>query len=1526
MKQDDTPRTFGYLKDQPESETLDFTTSHALIIGINDYQNGIPPLRTAINDATRLAKMLEQDFGYQVRLLTESVTQETLRKVLQHDLPQTVGENDRVLFYFAGHGVALDGDDGPAGYVIPEDAQRENRDSFMAMRELHDALIALPCRHLLAIFDCCFAGAFRWSAIRDLAWMPKEIHQERYLRYIRDPAWQVLTSAAYDQQALDVAGGMALGMRDEQQNHSPFALALFQALKGDGDIIPKEGGDGLITASELYLYLRDQVENYNEELNLRQTPGLWPLRKHDKGEYLFQMPEYDFNKLKHAPELTTDNNPYRGLHPFEEKHKNLFFGRTAQIEALAEQVQNHMLTVVVGASGTGKSSLVKAGLLPYLRTQSPTAQDDADSQAQWHILPTLRPAENPAVELRKLLLRESIFTVGKAISINTQLQNWREQHPNIRLLLVIDQLEELITLCRDEKRRNEFVALLQPLIDQPNIHLVFTLRADFEPQVAKYFQTAQWNPARFTAKPMTQDELREVIEGPARERVLYFEPSELVDKLINEVIQTPGALPLLSFTLSELYIRYLECHANNRALSEEDYQQLGGVIGSLRHRANTEYEALDTAHQATMKRIMLRMIAVEGGELARRRVPRDELIYADEAENRRVEHVLNRLVGARLLVSDEGGYIEPAHDALVRAWDALENWYDAQERVLSLSLQRSLTQVAREWDAADDKNKTGLLWNNNPNLLQLEPLLVKEDVQKNHLNRCEQEFVSQSVTLRQRRQRQFWGSVTAVFVTLIVMLIIGLRLLSVANLNERIAASRELAKTSENLLQDNPELSLLIAIEAGNKAVTFEANKALRENINRYPQYLNLTNQETSDAVCAAAKPDGTLAAVGYENGSVEIWNTQNLWHEKQKQSVALLSNSNNVAVQSLSFLPNTQYLLRNASNVLDVWDLSAPKTPQQVLQINGKGTVGTHGKYLAVLGENHAPVIYSTFSWEKRLLPVEGKVLNVAFASLAENLVTVTQNRIFIWTLEHIQQPLSQIEGQFDTSILAVSPMGDMIAITTAFQSSWNWQLWRKNEEGSWTQTLSENMEDYSGGIDRIEFSHDGKHLAVSSWRRFQVWNMESEKPVQRIGHQFSLEESGMDEWSSIDFTANDQSVLVENHDSEALLVNIRTGTILRRLPTLNQRMIQGFAVADKQDWAIIVSRGGARIYDTFVEEFRYLATFSGSPDFGPPILDLSPSGHYVAYPENGTIEIYKTADWKKLGKKNSPILGLHAQFATTGNKLLVQENANTLAVYSIPDFAMMDKIVIADGIGDESYFDLDRQGHTLSLWEENGRGRVFSTTTKRWLWDSQDDLSEVYTVALDPNGEFVAAVGETPNTTDEVVMLWNLSKAEKRKLEWPQKAGEWIYKLSFAPDYGSLLLIADKGAIYYNLESSTYSAPFLPQTQTLENEGTGILHWSAQQLILARSYRDNSLWDVENVQLLSILGDNLPNFEVKGIGWSPDTQTVRILQCLNDGGHRHHFFLRTYPVGMEALLAEAKRRTSRPLTPTERQRFHLD
>jgi Caspase domain len=344
---------------------LEFSNNLAVVIGINQYGNGISLLKTPINDVRAIAQILEQKHRYQVmQFLDQQATLQALQQLLHEQLPKHIQPDSRLLFYFAGHGIALNGDDGPQGYLIPQDAKLGDVKTYLPMTELQAALSDLPCRHFLGILDCCFAGAFRWSSTRKLELAEQGIvHKERFDRFITDPAWQVITSAAYDQTALD---SLTLGTeRGQIGDHSPFAAALIEALSaGKADVYPpanpqrnQPAGDGVTTATDLYIYLRDRIEPVTDGIRHRQTPGLWPLKKHDKGEYIFLTLEHELN-LPPAPPLDESKNPYRGLQSFEEEQSDLFFGRQALTQELGNFVSRQPLSVVLGASGSGKSSAV----------------------------------------------------------------------------------------------------------------------------------------------------------------------------------------------------------------------------------------------------------------------------------------------------------------------------------------------------------------------------------------------------------------------------------------------------------------------------------------------------------------------------------------------------------------------------------------------------------------------------------------------------------------------------------------------------------------------------------------------------------------------------------------------------------------------------------------------------------------------------------------------------------------------------------------------------------------------------------------------------------------------------------------------------------------------------------------------------------------------------------------------------------------------------------------------------------------
>ncbi len=906
-----------------------FTRSIAIIIGINQYQNGVPPLTTAVNDAFGVSQVLKADHGYRVVFMRDhQVTLASLKTLLVEKLPHIIQADDRFLFYFAGHGLAFNGDAGPEGYLIPQDATLGDSNTYLPMTLIHDSLTALSCRHFLGIFDCCFAGAFRWSATRRLTPIPKVIHKERFDRFLTDPAWQVLTSAADDQEAMD-----ALSLKDHRGHtghHSPFAEALINALKeqSQADASPpaqngKPAGDGVITATELYQYLRDAVEPGTMEHAKRQTPGLWPLKKHGKGEYIFLVPGRKPD-LPDAPKLDEAANPYRGLESFEEIHQHLFFGRKQLIQELQEFMESHPLTVVLGASGTGKSSLVKAGLVPALKQNL-----DMDGNPVWQVLPIVRPGVTPLKAVTQALGRHDLGrtlahqeTSAWGETLKTYLQQWQRQNPHQKLLLVIDQAEELFSLCREGAQREQFLEILAELLDQQSarFHIVLTLRSDFEPQFRNSVLEHHWSCDRFVIRSMNREELQAAIEAPAAAKVMYFDPPELVDRLIDEVYETPGALPLLSFTLRELFLRYLRDADNrtNRAITAADYEALGGIKQALVNRADEEYQALvqqDPAFADTIRRVMLRMVASGGTGNTRRQVLLSELDYpAPEAD--RVNQVLTRFKEARLLVSDTTAdnepYIEPAHDALVEGWPRLLQWLESSSQTKELAqqgwrrffwnfrtnednttlderekllLQRRLTPAANDWHRAQ---KTKFLWHGDARLPLLKQIRKREP---NWFNTTETDFVKRSLGRKRFNVSSRWLSMIGLLAASIVAGLFlyqtqqeAIRQRNIAETNRLQAEKRSaenLITTSKTQFEADQHLDALLA--ALDAAKVIQKNLELRDDSELLSQATFALhqafygNQELTrfSAQRAELSPSGKYVAL-VEEDTLRIWSNEN--------------------------------------------------------------------------------------------------------------------------------------------------------------------------------------------------------------------------------------------------------------------------------------------------------------------------------------------------------------------------------------------------------------------------------------------------------------------------------------------------------------------------------------------------------------------------------------------------------------------------------------------------------------------------
>lgn len=399
--------------------------------------------------------------------------------------------------------------------------------------------------------------------------------------------------------------------------------------------------------------------------------------------------------------------PYKGLYYFDESDAEWFFGR----EELTETLVNHVNTslesgqrflAVVGASGSGKSSVVRAGLIPALRWRQPSS-----GWPVYVMTPGAHPLEVLAVNLLGNVVRSTYVRkffdelVRQPQTLSSAVNRIQEETGAAHALLVVDQFEELFTLCRSETEQSAFVENLLTAALQPDgaTIVVIVLRADFYAHCARFDLLRQaLSKHQEYIGPMTGKELRCAIEEPAKRGHWELEPG-LVELLLHDVgadaghAPEPGALPLLSHALLATWQR-----RRGHRLTLSGYTASGGIRGAIAETAEAVFQdQLDPGQRMIARQIFLRLTELGDDTTTadtRRRVSFDELASWPE-DREQVHEVLMTLADARLITTDQEA-AEVAHEALIREWPTLRNWLDENRE--GLRLHRHLTETAQEWE------------------------------------------------------------------------------------------------------------------------------------------------------------------------------------------------------------------------------------------------------------------------------------------------------------------------------------------------------------------------------------------------------------------------------------------------------------------------------------------------------------------------------------------------------------------------------------------------------------------------------------------------------------------------------------------------------------------------------------------------------------------------------------------------------------------------------------------------------------
>ncbi len=708
-----------------------------------------------------------------------------------------------------------------------------------------------------------------------------------------------------------------------------------------------------------------------------------------------------------SPEDLDRPNPFKGLRAFDESDADRFFGRDAIVEellvALESPGQVSRLTLVVGGSGSGKSSVVRAGLVPRVRRGN-------IGGAPWFVT-TMLPGSSPFKELVEALRRIAVGDIG---DVAESLFHGRVTLDEVvssavpggeSVLLVIDQLEELFTLAPDAEQ-GSFLDCLVAAVEHAGgrLHVVATLRADFydRPLAFQRFG-ALVHDATVAVPAMAPVGLEAAIVRPLEAIGARAEPA-LVAEMIAAVADQPAALPSLQFTLFELAQRRAD-----RCPTLEDYRNLGGVAAAIASRAENLYLSLDEAGRAATRRLFERLVVFGAdGEATSRRSYRSVLANGDQAAE--VEAVIDRWTAARLLTADVDPrtrvpVVQVAHEALLGTWPRLGEWLEEdREAILALN---HLQDASASW--LELGRDDGALYRG----LRLEAALELADAHRDEMTTEELEFVEAGSALRQREElaaadhlrrqeranRRLRIQFAVIAAALVVSLVVGALAVnqrSTAVAQRRVAVGRELAAASVLNLDDDPERSILLAVEA------VEATR--RNDGSALP--------EAKDALHEAVAASRVLVTVPGVGGRLDWSPTDDVFVTEGPEDTGMVD-------------------IRNASTGASVRSFRGDDVDINDVSFSADGTM------LAVTGDDGSPTVWDSETGEE-LLTVSGEG-PAWYPSLSADGTRVAN----FWTEEAIIRVNDTTTGALvaefpDTvaSIVELSPDGQQLVVATPWQT----------------------------------------------------------------------------------------------------------------------------------------------------------------------------------------------------------------------------------------------------------------------------------------------------------------------------------------------------------------------------------------------------------------------------------------------------------------------------------------------------------
>ncbi len=1289
-------------------------TRDALVVGINNYPE-IGDLRKPAGDAEAVAHLLETYGGFRVRRLPEAningklcvnpdgtVTFKELEEAIAN-LFNPEGEKtqapETALLFFAGHGIRAKIGATTKGFLATSDSDPSVGFRGFSLKSLRSLLQESPVRQQIIWLDCCHSGEL--------------------LNF--DEADPGSLGKGTDRCFIAACRAFELAYESLSGEHGVLTEFLLQGLD------PNNYADGVVTNNHLTDFIKEKFKGVPQApiYSNSGNPIILTSRKQELGK-----------------PVREGICPYRALRyfDFKEEDAQYFYGRTRVIDEAIDLLRRNNFLAVIGPSGSGKSSLVRAGLLYQLKLGK-FSDDRWGSSDRWKIYPPFTPGErdiSPLKNLARIFVdaepdlppTERAYQLKKAedfIATGVEgLKRLIEATQAPRVVLVIDQFEEIFTLCEDDSERQKFFQCLLGALEQSHgkLCLVLVMRIDFlgksvEQQhsgLADYMKKKEY---KLIVPPMTAQDLEEAIAKPAQQVGLTVEAG-LIKRMIEDVQGSPGSLPLLQYTLTELWH-----HKTVSWLTLSEYDRLEGVKGALQKQADKVFQDFSEAEPKVAKRIFLELTHLgEGTEDTRRRVLKNELITTEYTEEI-VDRVISKLVEARLVVTDElqargetgkETVIDVAHESIIRHWPQLKSWLEESREMLRN--QRRIEVEARQWvDGGKSHQRGDLLGGSRlvlaEEFLQQYPGELSSDaveliqLSKEARDRAQLEEIEAQLTLEQERREKETAQkeqrileaanqkakrrikIGSVFLVASILCAGGLfGLATIASYKQREAEEgtklEQAGVSALRQLRSGELEALLSAMQSGQRLQEMVKN-------GRPPQ-----EYPAASPILALQKILDTI----YERDRLD---------------------ANGEEVKAASFSPNGETVATaGRDGIVRIWSLSGTKRTEQV-------------------------------KLEGHLEGVLGGINDISFSPDSQKIVSAGGDEtVRLWDTSGKQ--LAKMEHQTVVNGVSFSPDGQSFASGDDFGVVKLWDM-SGREKAKF---------DHPGGVNQISFSPDGQKMATAGKDgTVRLWD--------RTGKQVSQFKAHGQQVLDVTFSPDGQQLATAGDDNTA------------RIWDLSGKEVQSFE--GHQGWVIAVSfspdgqrlatagdDGTVRLWENSGREIARLQGHRGTVWQAK----FSPDGRYlVSTGRDGTSRLWD--------------LSARTAVQFSGH----QEDVNSVSFS--PDGQ---RIV---GAGDEGVVRVwDLSGEQVAQWTANSRGAVWSVSyspdgktiatagyenTVR-LWDGSGQPQEqlrgheswVNSVSFSPDGQLIVTSG-----ADKTARLWNLSGELLATLKGHEAV---VGKVAFSPD----------------------------------------------------------------------------------------------------------------------------------------------